>query len=222
LKSYSKALEKKGEFTKIIKDLVLILRPSAEIRVTADELKVPTCLNAMGWKMYKSWADWHTFHIFLRRPIQQLQRENSQRHTTQTRDRWRYSPRRAAYPLAKAEELNHAVFCCRILRGRSAPLYWHICSDESPGDDVIKGLVWCGVWWFFLTHIYTPNYGHNMHQPEHRMDMCEAHRDSCPIWERLQCELPHHLQRRSPQAVIGNARSEYSLWWADAARNCPL
>jgi len=32
-------------------DLVLILRPSAKIRATADELRVPKFSNAMGWKM---------------------------------------------------------------------------------------------------------------------------------------------------------------------------
>jgi len=32
-------------------DLVLILRSSAEMRATADELRVPTFSNAMGWQM---------------------------------------------------------------------------------------------------------------------------------------------------------------------------
>jgi len=48
LKSYSKALEKKGGFTKITR-LGADLR--AELRATADELRVPTFSNAMGWKM---------------------------------------------------------------------------------------------------------------------------------------------------------------------------
>jgi len=92
-----------------------------------------------------NWADWHTFHTFCRRPIQQMHRENSQRQTTQPKDRWQ-RPRRAAYPLAKAKELNHPVFRCRILDIiiiiiRVYCLTWYLvvrdnvreCSQDTPG-----------------------------------------------------------------------------------------
>jgi len=51
LKSYSEVLEKKVDSRRSL-DLVLILRPSADMRKTADESRVPTFSNAMGWKIY--------------------------------------------------------------------------------------------------------------------------------------------------------------------------
>jgi len=47
LRVIAKALETKGGFTKIIR-LGADLAPSAEIRATADELRVPNFPNAMG------------------------------------------------------------------------------------------------------------------------------------------------------------------------------
>jgi len=165
----------------------------------------------------KSWVDFNISRTFWRRPVQQMHQENSQIHTTLPRDRWRLRPRRTAYPLAKAKELNHQVFCCRIWKTARLLCNWPICSDESPGDDVAKSLVSGDFSWCSFTHQTKVIICTNLSSAWTHEG---GHRGTQRVVPNLRATAVRTASssRRSPQAVIGNARSQSPLWGADAVR----
>jgi len=117
LENYCNARERKVDSRRSL-DLVLILRPSAEMKATADELRVPNIFKCYG---LENVGVGQIDTLFTFSGVGQLSRCTGRI----ARD-IRRSQRSGDEGNVPGERLSlikpHTVFCCRILRGCSAPL----------------------------------------------------------------------------------------------------